>query len=259
MRLGTALCAGLTLLIGHSAAFAAENSPVKIAPRPGVSLLFYYMKQEGASASVVLLTGGAGGIGLKDGVPTSNNFLIRSRDHFAGHKFNIAVVGRPSDIQDLDYPSRISAEHVEDLRRVVSYLKKDTALPVLLVGTSRGSVSATAAAIAFGNQELAGIVLTASVTNASKAGAVPQQRLDAVRIPVLVLHHQYDACWVCRPREVPRIISGLKNAPVKKLVMVDGGGDPRGDPCEALHWHGFIGMEKEAVDIIGDWIKNPGP
>jgi hypothetical protein len=46
---------------------------------------------------------------------------------------------------------------------------------------------------------------------------------------------------------------------VKKLVMVDGGGDPRGDPCEALHWHGFIGMEKEAVDIIGDWIKNPGP
>jgi pimeloyl-ACP methyl ester carboxylesterase len=217
------------------------------------------MKQEGASASVVLLTGGAGGIGLKDGVPTSNNFLIRSRDHFAGHKFNIAVVGRPSDIQDLDYPSRISAEHVEDLRRVVSYLKKDTALPVLLVGTSRGSVSATAAAIAFGNQELAGIVLTASVTSASKAGAVPQQRLDAVRIPVLVLHHQYDACWVCRPREVPRIISGLKNAPVKKLVMVDGGGDPRGDPCEALHWHGFIGMEKEAVDIIGDWIKNPGP
>jgi pimeloyl-ACP methyl ester carboxylesterase len=259
MRLGTALCAGLTLLIGHSAAFAAENSPVKIAPRPGVSLLFYYMKQEGASASVVLLTGGAGGIGLKDGVPTSNNFLIRSRDHFAGHKFNIAVVGRPSDIQDLDYPSRISAEHVEDLRRVVSYLKKDTALPVLLVGTSRGSVSATAAAIAFGNQELAGIVLTASVTSASKAGAVPQQRLDAVRIPVLVLHHQYDACWVCRPREVPRIISGLKNAPVKKLVMVDGGGDPRGDPCEPLHWHGFIGMEKEAVDIIGDWIKNPGP
>jgi pimeloyl-ACP methyl ester carboxylesterase len=217
------------------------------------------MKQEGASVSVVLLTGGAGGIGLKDGVPTSDNFLIRSRDHFAGHKFNVAVVGRPSDMQDLDYPSRISAEHVEDLRRVVSYLKKDTALPVLLVGTSRGSVSATAAAIAFGNQELAGIVLTASVTSASKAGAVPQQRLDAVRIPVLVLHHQYDACWVCRPREVPRIISGLKNAPVKKLVMVDGGGDPRGDPCEALHWHGFIGMEKEAVDIIGDWIKNPGP
>ncbi|MGH7835341.1 MAG: alpha/beta hydrolase [Candidatus Binatia bacterium] len=259
MRLRTQLWAGLTLLIAHSAALAAENSLVKIAPRPGVSLLFYYVKQEGASASVVLLTGGAGGIGLRDGVPTSDNFLIRSRDHFAGHKFNVAVVGRPSDMQDLDYPSRISAEHVEDLRQVASYLKKDTALPVWLVGTSRGSVSATAAAIAFGNQELAGVVLTASVTNTSKAGAVPQQRLDAIRIPVLVLHHQYDACWVCRPREVPRIISGLKNAPVKKLVMVDGGGDPRGDPCEPLHWHGFIGMEKEAVGIIGNWIKNPGP
>jgi pimeloyl-ACP methyl ester carboxylesterase len=217
------------------------------------------MKQEGASASIVLLTGGAGGIGLKESVPTSNNFLIRSRDYFAGHKFNVAVVGRPSDIRDLDYPSRISAEHVEDLRQVVGYLKKDTALPVWLVGTSRGTVSATAAAVAFGNQELAGIVLTSSVTSTSKAGAVPQQRLDAIGIPVLVLHHQYDACWVCRPREVPRIISGLKNAPVKKLVMVDGGGAPGGDPCEALHWHGFIGMEQEAVDIIGSWIKNPTP
>jgi hypothetical protein len=144
------------------------------------------------------------------------------------------------------------------LRQVVGYLKKDTPLPVWFVGTSRGTVSATAAAVALGNQELAGIVLTASVTNASKAGAVPQQRLDEIRIPVLVLHHQYDACWVCRPREAPRIISGLKNAQVKKLVMVDGGGDPGEDPCEALHWHGFIGMEKEVVDIIGNWIKNPG-
>jgi hypothetical protein len=26
-----------------------------------------------------------------------------------------------------------------------------------------------------------------------------------------------------------------------------------------MHWHGYIGMEKEAVDIICDWIKHPSP
>lgn len=52
-------------------------------------------------------------------------------------------------------------------------------------------------------------------------------------------------------------MSRLKNAPVKKLIMVDGGANPVGDPCEGLHWHGYIGMEKETVDIIADWIKHP--
>lgn len=31
---------------------------------------------------------------------------------------------------------------------------------------------------------------------------------------------------------------------------------PGGDPCEAQHWHGFIGMEHEVVDQIAGWIKN---
>src|SRR5262249_55983131 len=31
------------------------------------------------------------------------------------------------------------------------------------------------------------------------------------------------------------------------LRLVEGGGGAAGDPCEALHFHGYIGMEKEAV------------
>jgi hypothetical protein len=48
--------------------------------------------------------------------------------------------------------------------------------------------------------------------------------------------------------ETSWILKGLSNAPVKKLMMVDGGSDPTGDECDAQHWHGFIGMEREAVD-----------
>ena len=238
---------------------ASENQLLNVDTRPGASVQIYYMKSDAAKATVVLLPGGAGGLGVKDETPTSSNFLIRSRELFAAHGFNVAAVGKPSDREDLDFSYRVSANHIEDLRHVVSFLKRDAGLPVWLVGTSRGSISAAAAAIAFGNEELAGMVLTSSVTSIQKPGAVPYQALEAIRIPVLILHHERDACSASSPQEVARITRGLKNAPVKKEVFVNGGGSPTGDPCEALHWHGFIGMESDAVAIIAEWIKSPRP
>lgn len=246
------------LFAATTAAFAAEDKLIKLDTRPGVSVSVYTMKRDGAPATVVLLPGGGGGIGLRDDVPTSKNFLVRSRDHFAAHGFNVAVVSRPTD-KELDYEFRVSPAHIEDLRQVVEYLKTDTGLPVWLVGTSRGTVSAAAAAITFGNEKLAGLALTSSVTSNKRTGAVPEQKLEAIRIPVLVLHHEKDACSVTFPRGARWIIDGLKNTPVKRLVMVSGGAGASGDPCEPLHWHGFIGMEKEAVGLIADWIKNPKP
>jgi len=191
-------------------------------------------------------------------VPTSQNFLVRTRDDFAAKGFNVAVVNRPSD-KELDYDFRISPEHIKDLREVAGYVKKDAGLPVWLVGTSRGTVSAAAAAIAFGNEELAGIALTSSVTSRKRTGNLPGQKLEAIRLPVLVVHHEKDECSVTVPTQARWIIDGLKNAPVKKLIMVSGGANPLGDPCENQHWHGFVGMEKEAVEIVTDWIKNPKP
>ena len=112
-------------------------------------------------------------------------------------------------------------------------------------------------AIAVSSDELGGIVLTSSITDQKKVGAVPFQELDAIRVPVLVVHHESDACSHCLPGDVPLIYQRLKNAPIKKMVYVRGGGNPKGDPCGPLHWHGYIGIEKEVVDLISNWIKNP--
>jgi hypothetical protein len=238
---------------------ASETSVVNLETRPGVTVQIYVVKTAKATATVVLLTGGSGGIGMKNGSPTSPNFLVRSRDYFVAHGLNAAVLNKPSDQSDLDYSFRVSSEHIEDIRKTVVYLKNDTGLPVWLVGTSRGTISATAAAIAFGNEELAGIVLTSSVTSQRKTGAIPYQKLDAIRIPVLVLHHAYDECKVCVPGDASLITKRLVNSPVKKLIYVKGGAHPTGDPCEPMHWHGYVGMEKEAVDMIADWITTPAP
>jgi hypothetical protein len=246
-------------LLIASPSFGADGRLVTISTRPSVSVSFYYLQNPASKATVVLLAGGKGDIGLKNGVPTSKNFLVRSRDYFTAHGLNVAVLDRPSDHDELGNMFRVSDEHIEDIRKTVAWLKKDTGLPVWLVGTSRGTVSATAAAISFGNAELAGIVLTSSVTDRSKTGAVPYQKLDTIRIPVLVMHHQYDECKFCVPGDTSLIVQKLTNAPIKKRILVNGGGNPFGDPCEPLHWHGYIGMEREAVDIIAGWIANPVP
>lgn len=234
---------------------AAGDRLVRIDTRPGVSVGYWMMERPGATATVVLLPGGAGSIGMKGGVPTSANFLVRSRDLFADAHFHVAIVGRPSDREDLDGFFRSSPEHIEDLRDVIEKLRKDYGKPIWLVGTSRGTISAAAAAIALDPASLGGIVLTSSVTNGHRANPVLGLALADIRVPVLVMHHRRDACRTCDPREAPQIVERLSAAPQKKLMMVDGGSGARGDPCEPLHWHGYIGMESEAVAAIAAWIN----
>lgn len=232
----------------------------KISTRPDVKTTLFWEATDQPIATVLLFPGGDGGFGkVVDGRASSGNFLVRSAHHFRANGFNVAIFGRPSDTPDLDYPVRISEPHIADIRAVIDHLKTLSAAPIWLVGTSRGTISAAAAAINLKDAGIAGIVLTSSVVSYSKTGAVPAQKLAAVTVPVLVLHHAKDACRVTLPHEVPLILRGLANAPVKKEVMVEGGANPIGDPCEAMHWHGFIGMEEEAVNIIGNWIRNPLP
>jgi len=259
MRHHRLICFLLVLAcLGSIPSVYAAESELQLATRSGVHLPVYYMKKTGASATVILIPGGGGGYGQIDqNGPTSKNFLVRTRTLFADAGFNVAVMGRPSDKDELDYADRIAPEHVQDIRALVQYLKTDAGLPVWLVGTSRGTVSATAAAIALGNEGLAGIVLTASVVHPKKTGAVPSQKLSSIHIPVLVVHHEEDGCKVCSPTGVPAILRGLDNAPVKKLIMVRGGDNPSGDPCKPLHYHGFIGIEKNTVETITQWIKHP--
>lgn len=248
----------LMLAMFFASTVHAGDAMLRIDTRPGVQVLVYLMQREGALATLVLLPGGDGDVAAgEDGAPTSRNFLVRSRDHFAEAGFNVAIVGRASDKGDLDFGDRITAEHVGDLLKVVDALKKELGLPIWLVGTSRGTVSATAASIAFGNDRLAGVVLTSSVTSFRRAGAVPRQDLAAIRIPVLIVHHERDACAICRPAEIPFIFDGLRNAPVRRTIFISGGEGATGDVCGALHYHGYVGQERQVAGQIAAWIRRP--
>lgn len=223
-----------------------------------VTTTVFWEAAKAPKATLLLFPGGGGGFGaVQDGVAGSRNFLVRSGPLFVAQGYNVAIFGKPSDKSELDYIDRITDAHMADIAQVLAHVRTLSPLPVWLVGTSRGSVSATAAAIRLHDPALAGLVLSSSVVNRRKVGAVPTQDLAAITLPVLLLHHLKDACKVCAPADVPLILKGLSHAPVKRLVWVNGGANPRGSACGALHWHGYIGMEAEAVGVIANWVAKP--
>lgn len=244
------------VLAAFAARAAAADRLVFVDTRPGVRVGYWLMERPGATATVMLLPGGEGGIGaVKGGPPRSKNFLVRSRDLFGTQGFNVAVVGKPSDRDDLTLDFRASPEHAEDLRVIVTKLRAELGVPVWLVGTSRGTVSAAAAAASLDPSLIAGIVLTSSITATRMGPAVTSLPLANIRVPVLVIHHERDACRLCDPRDAHLIVEALANAPVKKLLLVDGGNSPYGPACEPMHYHGYNGIEEEVVKDIAQFIS----
>jgi hypothetical protein len=78
--------------------------------------------------------------------------------------------------------------------------------------------------------------------------------LQKVAIPVLVVHHEKDGCKYCAYGQIPGLMEKLSSTP-KKELMTFRGGENRGDPCEALAYHGFNGLEKDVVAKIAEWIR----
>ncbi len=240
---------------------AAEISVKDITTRPGVTQRVLLIKPEHPVASVILFAGGNGlvHIGPDGSLGRGGNFLVRTRDLFAREGLVVAVIDAPSDRVEgpgLQY-FRQSADHALDIEHVIAFLRKEVNAPLWLVGTSRGTVSVTNAAIRLAGKGPDGIVLTSTVIGPDRE-RVPAMDLGAIKVPVLVVHHEGDQSRVCLFSDIKSLMAGLKSTR-PELVSFSGGGPPRGNPCEARHYHGFIGIEDDVVKHIADWIKAHSP
>ncbi len=245
-------------LLGCAPARAADTSVMDIPTRPGVTQRFLVIKPEQPAAAVILFAGGDGGLNISpDGAIGSlrGNFLVRSRNRFAEQGLMVAVIDAPSDRLPGGLGRfRLAPEHVQDIGAVIAALRKEATVPVWLVGTSRGTTSVAHAAIALKEGGPDGIVLSATIVGADW-GSVPALDTTAIRVPVLVGHHEQDECRATLPGDVRRLMTGLQSAPRAELVMFAGGGPPKGPRCEGFHYHGFVGIEDDVVKRIADWIK----
>lgn len=242
------------------------ESLVSLQTRAHVTQKFLLIVPEKPSAAVVLFPGGSGVIGLQlnNGIVVigkRGNFLVRSRNEFARHGFMVSVMDAPSDRNEgkgMIGGFRASEDHASDIASVVNYLKQQADVPVWLVGTSRGTESAANAAIRAG-QDIAGLVLTSTVTRSNKKGVhVLEMDLESIKIPVLVVSHEGDECKITPASDAEKLIKRMKNSPKTEAKIMSGGSLPESKPCKAKSPHGYLGIEKETVDAIAQFIRaNP--
>jgi pimeloyl-ACP methyl ester carboxylesterase len=253
----------LVLLLAAATRAGAADEEVRTIPtRKGVTQSFLLVQPPSRpTASLILFSGGDGHLALsapnKIGESRSN-FLVRTRGRFARAGFLVAVVDTPSDRVD-DWNFRTSKEHAEDMKQVIAALRGIAPVPVWLVGTSMGTLSAASVAARLSEGGPDGVVLTSSVTvSTQKIGeSVKTVRLGDIRVPTLIVRHKDDSCKSSPPSDAPSILKALTQANPKEILTFEGGGPPKAEPCEALAHHGYIGIEPQVVDAIIEWIHAP--
>jgi len=237
---------------------------VDVPTRPGVTERLLIVAPEGPpKAAVILFAGGHGGLQL---TPEgrfgwgAGNFLVRSRRLFAEHGLLAVVIDAPSDRQREPFLQgfRMSREHAADVGAVVAWLRREAQVPVWLVGTSRGTQSAAAVAVELsgGREAPDGLVLTSSILRDRSERPVPDEHLDRLFLPVLVVHHRADGCPACPYGDLPRLERQIRNTPRHQVIAFDGGED-EGDPCGAKAHHGYNGIEPEVVEAIARFVLAP--
>ena len=273
----------LVLLLGTVAPVAQASADgcgevVTIATHGRTTTRYAFVPPPEAAArgdriGLVLLVGGGGHLDLDDkGCPRAlqGNSLVRSLPLFHAAGFATALVDAPSDHPGDDGLAgfRLTTDHADDLGKVIADVRARTGGPIWLVGTSRGTISAVnAAARLSGPSAPDGLVLTSALMSGGRGGQKPwitqtvfSVRLEAIRVPVLVVGHAADSC-VRSPANLMGGITQRSNGAREQVVTVTGG--PRGDvvaspsveACEGRAPHGFVDQEAEVVAGIARFVR----
>lgn len=264
----------------HQSANIKSNKLVKIETREGVTQSFILIKPVDPVASVILFEGGNGKLNLSNvfGKPTikkkTQTLLMRNREDFAKHGLMVAVIDAPSDMKKqkrgmvtfsnkTKLVFRMSNEHTEDIKTVLSYLKNQADIPVWLVSISAGTVSVVNVAIQL-QGEVDGLVLNSSLTRFNKKmpmfnshpNGLLDMDLDKITVPTLIVSHKDDNCDLSPASDAIHLREALVNSPKIEVMYFTGGKKPKTKPCGALSAHGFYGIEDQIVSAIVGFIKS---
>lgn len=265
------------------------------APTP-ISVRFMTHAPTGAPKGIVfLLPGGAGGAGL-DGIPgqppvsANNNFLVRTAQLQAENGFLAITTGRPlfnnnpetPEGVELIFDYRLTSRHAVDIVSVLNTVIASNPgaygnLRVFLAGTSASTVGAMAQA-----RLVSGVHLSSPVTAGMPTPfnlyignpLFPQLVPANMPVPVHVMSHKDDSCAPTLPENAKVIYQQFRAAGVHaEYDELNGGFTMAGmvippDPmpiheCQALTFHGFLGIENKAVremtklfeDVLGDLAR----
>ena len=237
----------------------AAETVLKLTPRPGVTLRVLSDRPARPVGSVILLAGGTGVLDLDDSGRMggmAQNHLVRTRQAYVRAGYAIFVPDMASDLKGTSL-YRFGTPHATDLAALVTAARA-VGGPVVVIGTSRGAVSAVAL---FAKQDGAvpdGLVISSGtlLDQGRIPGAASVGNLERIHVPVLLLRHDSDSCASTPPGDADRFKRQLKAARSVDIVSFSGGGPQQAsaDPCGPQHYHGFLGIEDQVVARTVAWI-----
>ncbi len=237
---------------------AGEDAAERIVDLPlssGEHQRVLYVAPASPRATIVMLPGGAGDVGLaRDGdIRHDHNFVIRTRDLWVAKGYAVVIpdwIGRESL-----RGARSSPDYAKIIGDLIAYAHAQYSGAVFLLGTSQGSIAAANGAARARPGSLAGLILTESV---SVLGGSHETVFDAgladIRVPALIVANRDDRCDVAPPDAAPKIAAAMIHAPEARVVEISGGIDRSRKACGSLSPHGYYGIEDKVVGIISSWI-----
>ena len=260
MRPAAVLGALLGIMFLALPASAAETL-LTLSPRPNVSLRVLVDRPATPIGSVVLMAGGDGVLDLDSqgriGSGLSGNHLVRTRSLYMQAGYAVFVPDVAADLKGTNN-YRFGRAYAQDVAAVVA-AAREVARPVAIIGTSRGAL---AVASVFTRQSAVmpdAAVISSGVLmgNEGKGGSASTVGdMMEIRVPVLLLRHRLDACRASAPADADKFKEMLTRSPKVDVVTLEGGG-PRSktaDPCGAAHYHGFWGIDDQAVVATVKWL-----
>lgn len=261
MKYHSLIFAGLSLVSACAVESDAGGRLVSVETQRGVSQPFLFARPEQPVAAVVLFPGGDGAVGFNrfGGVSRSEYgdiFLVRSYKAFVDKGLMVAVIDAPSGTAKMSAGFRMGRKHAGDIMAVVDFLKKQSDVPIWLVGTSKGTYSAASVALKK-EARIAGLVLTSTMTRDRgeklKDGVLTLD-LRSFAKPVLIVAHKDDACDLTPPAGASNLQAAFSGSRRVEVAILEGGRRARSGPCAGLSAHGFYGVEDQAVSRIADFI-----
>ena len=238
----------------------AQANLTTLDTRQGVTQKILIEQPNNPTANLILFAGGKGKIKLNNGKYKNNkNFLVRSRQLFIDRGFTTILIDAPSDKKGklgMLKGFRNSQEHIQDIEAVIDYIKSLNDNPIWLIGTSRGTESAAYAAVHL-NSKIDGVVLTSSISKTNNKGtSVTDLSLNKITVPVLAIHHTQDSCKTTKPKVVNDIKRKAYNSSRVKVELLSGGDEPiSSNPCQAMTYHGYLGIESDVIEYVNNFIK----
>jgi alpha-beta hydrolase superfamily lysophospholipase len=238
-----------------SAATPAERI-VDLPLHDGARQRLLYDTPPNPKATIVALPGGAGDVGIQRNgdLRHDDNFVVRTRELWTSRGFAVLI------------PDALDHDNLRGMRRspayaaligdLVQFAHQQSAAPVFLLGTSQGSIAAMNGAAHLTPTQLAGVVLTESVSVLGGSHeTVFQADPQHVRVPALVVANRSDRCDVAPPGNAPRIAAAMSASPSVKVIEVSGGIQHSSNACGSLTPHGYYGIETQVVDAIAAWMQ----